>query len=85
MSKELHKLDNHSLNYPDIHRYLVSRWSEACVELGEICFRELKKSEPLPAKCWEIVGEVNEFVRQIKDTLKNNSSILIDGVSIFRH
>lgn len=71
VSRELHGL-NGSLNYPDIHRYLVSLWVDAsnCIE-------------NIP-ECDKILQRLSDFKIKILEATKSLNDVFVDGVKLYR-
>lgn len=70
-SDKLHAFKNVKLNYPDIHRYLVSQWVKAC----------LNKDDNVAVE--NIYQELNDFWREIEDRGLNVKATTVQGISVF--
>lgn len=68
----LQGLKPNSLNYPDLHRALVSKWIELCENIDDS-----KKMQAL-------YDSLNEFVRKIQERMQELRYEEIEGISLFR-
>jgi hypothetical protein len=66
-SNRLHSM-NCGLNYPDIHRYLVNKWYEACL---------LNNNEAIKI----IYDEINKFILDLKEITYSKT---VNGIKVFR-
>lgn len=69
--KEFHKLSMAGLNYPDLHRRLVSMWVDICEESNEEILKSLYK-------------KLEEFGRSILNRVRDLKYEEVDGLSLFR-
>lgn len=72
-SDRLHKEGNNSLNYPDIHNWLVNHWFETCQ--AELDTNEFYRKR---------YGELTEFCQGILDSCHDFNRKEINGVRIGR-
>lgn len=71
ISDRLHKL-RANLNYPDINRYLIQQWVEAC------------ENRDNTEKIEKIYNTVNLFEEKIRDVVSEATDVRVHGVSIYR-
>jgi len=69
-SNKIHEINNNGLNYPDIHRYFVSRWMECCNGASD-------------DKIKAIYSEIENFIKDIKE--KVSTDVSINGIRVFRN
>ena len=67
-SQKIHESDFNSLNYPDIARYLVSQWVDAC-EGDDGNFKK-------------VYDETNKFVEDVLDYCNSTKQLTINGVRV---
>jgi hypothetical protein len=70
-SKKIHELHCNSLNYPDIHRYLVDLWAKTC---------ENRKNDKYIEKAYK---ELLDFYNTIVDSIDSQKKIIYSGVKLF--
>jgi len=70
-SDRLHKEGNNSLNYPDIHNWLVNRWVDLCKTVVEDVSQKLRK-------------DIGVFTNTILNRCKELREETYEGVKIFR-
>ena len=68
-----HSLEVNGLNYPDLSRAIIGRWVELCLNKDD------------KEKIKELSTELSSFGNCVIEAVKNSSSTIIDGVSLFRH
>lgn len=69
--RKFHDLQNTALNYPDLHRELVSRWIEVCNRKDEEDFIN------------ESFSKLSNFYNEVINKVSELQNISVDGVSIF--
>jgi hypothetical protein len=73
----LHRLNDNSINWPDLARWLEQKWLDACdtpERKGENEEKELSK----------IFTELNDMVKQIETMSKEKKKIVVDGLKVFK-
>jgi hypothetical protein len=67
-SDQVHAIRNNGLNYPDINRYLISKWVDCCEETND-------------EKIQKVYIEIEEFIDKLKDI---HLDLKINGINVFR-
>ena len=70
-SAKLHKEGNRSLNYPDIHCWLVDKWANTCEHRGDDVYVE------------KSISELNRWAGEILQRCNELKYVVLEGVKIF--
>lgn len=71
-SNKIHKLNYNTLNYPDIHRYLVREWVKTC--------EHKDKDEYIK----NMFDKLNKFYNTIREEIAKQSEATFEGVRLFK-
>ncbi len=70
-SDRIHALNNWSLNHPDIHRYIISKWVDMCNNYQDKAIVD------------KLGSELSDFCKKIIESVEDSKSLEVDGVKLF--